>query len=94
MNQVKQKNSIIKMAEQSIQNLQAIRRTLLEVGAKDRELKWAVGSLYIVLVNALLSIIEETFEQGQADGTADARKDLQAILDSFTSFIETMITGE
>ena len=89
-----QKQSIIKSCEHSINVLTGIRKNLLDVGGKDRELTWAVGSMYIVLINGLLAIIEETFRHAMPDGAPSAENDLLLIQEGFTIFIDTMIKGE
>lgn len=93
-NEVKQKNSLIRNLENSIQTLQAIRRSMLEVGAKDRELKWAVGGMYIVLVNGLLTTIGDTLANREECYNPNAQDDLREILKGFTQFIENNLTGE
>ena len=88
------KQSIIKSCEHSINVLTGIRKNLLDVGGKDREITWAVGSLYIVLINGLLTVIEETFQHVVRDGAPNAKDDLCEIRYKFCAFIDTMIKGE
>lgn len=88
------KRTIMGSIDYSLATLQNLKKGLLEVGAVNSELNWAIGGIVAILISNLLMTCDQVFQKSSAESTPDAKQDLNEIKDRFGIFIERMVNHE
>jgi len=89
-----QKRTILGACDYSIATIQNLRKDLLDVGANNSELNWAIGGMVATLVSNLIRTCDQVFQESVADGKPDAKQDLSEIQTRFSAFIDSMVNHE
>lgn len=89
-----QKRTIIGACEYSIATMQNLKRDLLDVGAMNSEVNWAIGGIVATLVSNLIQVCDQVFQESVADGKPNAKQDLTEIKQRFGDFIDRMVNHE
>ena len=89
-----QKRTIMGACEYSIATMQNLKKDLMDVGALNGELNWAIGGIVATLTSNLLQICDQVFQESVADGNPNAKQDLTEIKSRFGDFIDRMVNHE
>lgn len=91
LNQMKEKQSVLKACEYTLQKLQSVRRAMVDIGNKNQKIVWAVGSMIIVITANVTKIVTEVIENASKTSAPDAKQDLIEIKTKIVEFLDNMI---
>jgi hypothetical protein len=89
-----EKTSILGACNYSLLTLESIKKQLMDIGAPNSEVAWAVGGIIITLTSKLLKICNDVFNQSALSGNSDAKIDILRIREEFEDFINDMVNHE
>lgn len=89
-----QRRTIMGACDYALATLQQLRKDLMDVGAKDHDITWAIGGIVSTLTANILQTCHTVFTEAAQSGEADVKKDLTEIQFRLNEFIGRMINQE
>ena len=94
MTKMNQRRTVMGACDYSIQYLNSLKKSFMDLGNKNMETTWAVGGVVVTLTSNLIQMSDEVFGQSMQTGESDAKSDLLEIKTRFNAFIDRMLDSE
>jgi len=82
--------NILKACEFTIRGMEDLRKELLNVDAKNKDLVWAIGGLISLMMAKLLDISGTVIKESMKMDDSSAGDDVREIQKQFNEFIDSM----